>query len=569
MPKYYETFLCTAVPQSATGTKLRLAVLVSPRLTAEPGPGDDGPVGSGSLGNWPDALNWAAVLPTWTVTITQGGTSVTRPGQEVGGGYDLQTWRAIFPANMPTVPYRPPIDAAAAEDPRLLPGVATFQAGAVRDAVKDLHVEVLSTFRTQFPLLDQLSNLAQFAPIKNALSPGLVQDVLDTQLTGGTVGAALDKVFAQLDLFHGARPGSNLPAPAVTAVSPVSGSPSGGTAVTITGTTFIDKGSLVFFGGRPATNVVVVSPTTITCTTPPGTAGARVDVVVRTPGGASEASPAAKFAYVDRPTVTGLDKHRGPAAGGGTVVVTGTNFVAGNGPDGTSNTTVRFGDVPATDVRVGSDPTSLTCTAPAAGDHLVVDVVVTTAGGSSTTGAASRYTYVAAPVVTAVSPSSGPVAGGQTVAVTGTNLTGATEVRFGAARTTPAAGGTATSLTCTTPAGGAGPVDVSVSTDGGTSAASAGAKYTYLARPTVTRISPTGGPAAGSTPVTVTGTNLGSATSVTFGGVAGTGLTAGTATSMTVTSPAGVAGNAVHVVVHTTLAGASTESSADLFTYGA
>lgn len=564
MPRYHETFLCTAVPQSAAGTTLRLAIVVSPRLTAEPDPGG-APVTSDALGRWPDALNWAAIQPAWTVTITQGATTVTRPGQEVSGDYDVQTWNAIFPATMETTPYVPPVDPGAAQNDKLLPSVATFQVGEVRKAVKDLHVAVLTAFRTQFPLLDQLSGLAEFEPIKGALSPRLVREVLDTQLTGGVVGTALDRVFAQLDLFHGARPGSDLPAPTITSVTPANGSPSGGTAVTITGTAFVTGGSDVFFGGKPATDVDVAGPTSITCATPPGTFGDQVDVAVRTPGGVSAPSAAATFTYLDPPTVTKVDKNRGPATGGNTVVVTGTNYVPGNGPDGQPNTTVRFGDTLATDVRVGSDRNSLECTVPAAGDQIVVDVVVTNKAGSSTTSAASRYTYVPRPVVTAVSPVSGPVAGGQPVTVTGTNLAGATDVHFGTVRTAPAAGGTDTSLTCTTPAGSAGTVDVTVTTDGGTSAASA--TYTYLARPTVTAISPATGPAAGGTAVTVTGTNLASTTSVTFGGIAATGLTAVTATSLTVTSPPGTAGAAVHVIVHTTLAGDSTPSDADLFTY--
>ena len=566
MPKYYETFLCTAVPQSLSGTKLRLAILVSPRLTAEPDPGGE-PVTSEALRRWPDALNWAAILPTWTVTLTQDATTVSTAGQEVGGGYDVQTWNAIFPADMPTTPYVPPVEPDAAENANLLPTVATFQVGRVREAVKDLHVTVLNQFRTQFPLLDQLSGLAEFAPIRGALAPDVVREVLDTQLAGGTVGSdMLEEVFAQLDLFHGVRPGSDLPAPTVTAVTPASGSPSGGTTVTITGTTFTG-GSTVFFGGVPATNVVVTGLTSITCRTPPGTFAAQVDVVVRTPGGVNAPSAAARYTYLDPPTVTKVDKNRGPAAGGNTVLVTGTNFAAGNGPDGQPLTTVRFGDVPATDVRVGSTPNSLECTVPAAGDDLVVDVVVTTKGGSSATSAASRYTYVRRPAVTAVNPTSGPVAGGQTVTVTGTDLAGATDVHFGTARTAPAPGGTATSLTCATPAGTAGTVTVTVTTEGGTSATADTARYTYLARPTVTALSPATGPAAGGTVVTVTGTNLGSATSVTFGGVAGTGLTAVTATSLRITSPAGTAGAAAHVVVHTTLAGDSTPSDADLFTY--
>ncbi len=61
--------------------------------------------------------------------------------------------------------------------------------------------------------------------------------------------------------------------PTVSSVSPNSGSTAGGTAVTITGTNFA-AGATVTFGGAAATNVVVVNSTTITATTPAGSAGA-------------------------------------------------------------------------------------------------------------------------------------------------------------------------------------------------------------------------------------------------------------------------------------------------------
>ena len=66
--------------------------------------------------------------------------------------------------------------------------------------------------------------------------------------------------------------------PTITTISPNSGSTNGGTAVTITGTNFI-SGATVTFGGTAASNVSVVSSTSITATTPAHAAGA-VNVVV-------------------------------------------------------------------------------------------------------------------------------------------------------------------------------------------------------------------------------------------------------------------------------------------------
>jgi hypothetical protein len=61
--------------------------------------------------------------------------------------------------------------------------------------------------------------------------------------------------------------------PTVSSVSPNNGPVAGGTAVTITGTNFA-AGAAVTFGSNAATNVVVVSATQITATTPAGSVGA-------------------------------------------------------------------------------------------------------------------------------------------------------------------------------------------------------------------------------------------------------------------------------------------------------
>ena len=77
----------------------------------------------------------------------------------------------------------------------------------------------------------------------------------------------------------------SLPAIAVSSVSPTSGPTTGGTAVTITGTGF-QSGATVSFGGKTATNVSVVSTTSLTAITPSHPAGT-VSVTVTNPNGQS------------------------------------------------------------------------------------------------------------------------------------------------------------------------------------------------------------------------------------------------------------------------------------------
>ncbi len=85
-------------------------------------------------------------------------------------------------------------------------------------------------------------------------------------------------------------------APAVTSVAPDTGSTAGGTNVTVTGTNFV-AGATVNFGGAAATNVNVVSATSITATSPARSAGI-VDVTVTTSGGTSATGAADGFTYV-------------------------------------------------------------------------------------------------------------------------------------------------------------------------------------------------------------------------------------------------------------------------------
>ncbi len=182
------------------------------------------------------------------------------------------------------------------------------------------------------------------------------------------------------------------PAPTVSSIAPTSGSQAGGTAVTITGTGFL-SGATVKFGGTPATNVTVVSATSITATAPAHAAG-KVDVVV-TNSDSQSATLAQSFTYaLPAPTISGVSPATGPTSGLTPVTITGTNFQSG--------ATVTFGTRPATDVTVVS-ATSITARTPLgpAGAQLAVNVVVTNPDATTAT-ANNAFTYTV-PALTVVS----------------------------------------------------------------------------------------------------------------------------------------------------------------------
>jgi hypothetical protein len=92
----------------------------------------------------------------------------------------------------------------------------------------------------------------------------------------------------------------------VSAISPTTGPADGGTAVTVTGTNF--RGSTaVNFGAVLATDLIVVSDTSITCISPAGTGA--VDVTVVTPGGTSAKVPADQFTYAAAPVTAKVVSH--------------------------------------------------------------------------------------------------------------------------------------------------------------------------------------------------------------------------------------------------------------------
>ena len=349
---------------------------------------------------------------------------------------------------------------------------------------------------------------------------------------------------------------SYIAAPTVTALSPTSGSPGGGTSVTITGTN-LSGATSVKFGSTNAQSFTVNASNSITAVSPSGTG--TVDVTVTTVGGTSATSTADRFNYA--PAVTGVSPSTGPAGGGTSVTITGTNF------SGVS--AVKFGSTTATGFTVNS-PTSITATSPAGTG--TVDITVTTGGGSSPTVVADQFSYIAEPppTVSKIKPASGRGSGGTTVSITGSRFTGATAVKFGSTPATSYVVSSDSLIKAVAPAG-SGTVDIRVMTAQGTSAISAADQFSYKAEtPTVTGVSPNHGSTAGGNTVTVTGTNfaLGSATTFKFGTIAGVSASCTSTTSCTVTAPAAKKGKAATIDVVAAVGKAkSKKTAADKYAY--
>jgi hypothetical protein len=343
--------------------------------------------------------------------------------------------------------------------------------------------------------------------------------------------------------------------PTVSGVSPSSGTGAGGGTVTITGTGFAGA-SAVHFGAAAAPAYTVNDPTTITATTPAGTAG-QVDVTVSTSAGTSATGSGDHYSYTSSaPTVTSVSPNTGPTAGGTTVAIKGTNLAGA--------TAVSVGGQAATGISVAS-ASEVDATVPP-GSAGTVDVTVTTPVGTSATSPTDEFTYVAPPAVTSVSPASGPVAGGRTVRIDGGGFSGVTTVSFGGASATNVNVVSASELTVTAPAHATGTVDIRVTTaGGGTSPTTSADRFRYLAPPAVTAVSPSAGPTGGGRSVVITGSGFVPGASVTVGGVAATSVVVGSASSITARVPAHSAGR-VDVRV-TTPGGTSAATTADRYAY--
>ena len=171
-------------------------------------------------------------------------------------------------------------------------------------------------------------------------------------------------------------------APFIASVAPGQGTIVGGTPITISGAYFTGATS-VTIGGAPATNMIVVSSTTITAVTPAHAAGS-VSITITTPSRTTTFQNA--FSYASS-SILSVFPNTGVVGGGALITISG-NYLGGA-------TSVTIGGAPATNLVVVS-PTTITAVTPT-GTLGPADVVVTTPAGTLSSSNGFLYVTIVVP----------------------------------------------------------------------------------------------------------------------------------------------------------------------------
>lgn len=354
-----------------------------------------------------------------------------------------------------------------------------------------------------------------------------------------------DNLSAQLDAgFRYEGP------PAVTSITPNTGLTTGGLTITLAGNN-LRPGTTVRVGANLATAVTPADGgLSLTAVTPTSATNGPVPVVVTTTDTQST-TVTGGFTYVyPAPLITTVTPARGFAIGGQTITLTGSNFLPAP--------TVTVGGVAATNVTRAS-ATSVTFTSPPGTG--TADVVLTNSDAQAVT-VSGGFTYVNAPVLTAITPAHGPVQGGTRITLTGTDFLRGAVVQLGGVPAFAVDVTSPTTITAVTNAGAAGVVDVKVinpEANAGrndTQSSTLTGGFTYDGAPTLASVSPITGSTAGGTTVTLTGAGFLTGASVVFGTSAATSVTVVSPTELTAVTPARAVG-----VVSVTVANPDNQSA--------
>jgi hypothetical protein len=314
------------------------------------------------------------------------------------------------------------------------------------------------------------------------------------------------------------------PAPAISSLSQTSGSV--GTAITISGSNFLDtqSSSTVTFNGTAATPTFW-SANSIGVNVPTGATTGNVVVTVL-----GHASAGVRFTLTSAPNISSLSPTTGPA--GTLVTINGSNF---GSTQGTSFLT--FNGVPVTPTswasgRITAAVPEGTTTGP---------VVVTVNNGPSNN---STFTVTAGPGITGISPASGGI--GATVTITGAafgSSQGSSTVKFNGTTAVPSLWSD-TGIVVPVPTGATtGNIVVTVG------APSNGVSFTISSGLSVTTVSPTSGNTGNA--VVITGTGFGTTqggSTVTFNGATATVISWSNTSIVTSVPAAAISGPVVVTV---------------------
>jgi hypothetical protein len=289
-------------------------------------------------------------------------------------------------------------------------------------------------------------------------------------------------------------------APTLTAFTPTSGA--AGTTVTITGTGFqngltpaASVVTSVTFGGVPAASFTVLSNTSLTAVSPAGGIDGRIQVTTSV-GTVTSVGTWDAFGI---PTVQAVTPT--PARPGSVMTVVGTEFLGLRA--------LSLNGTAIAGATVNAAGTIITFTLPATATNGVLSM--TARGG---VGTSNLLIVQANPTITSFTPTSAGAGVGAVVTVTGRNFVNVTDVTVGGVAA-PFTVVNANTLTFTVPAGAA-TGRIIVGTAFGR--VTAGTNFTVIPPPTITAFTPASRPltATTSTRMTISGTNLATATSVTL-----------------------------------------------------
>lgn len=312
---------------------------------------------------------------------------------------------------------------------------------------------------------------------------GISNPTIDGKLLSGgrlNVARALGAIPANLNL---------------SSVSPKIGSPSGGTKITVRGHG-IQAGIEVRVGSGLCHSLQLLSSSELTCIVPAsGLEGLQNITGINPDGGTSIISKAFQYNYP--PSISSVTPNSGVVMGGVRITLRGSRLAP--------RTQIFVGGKTCAQMRV-TTAQNVSCVVPANSEGAQRIVVSNQFGQES--GEDVRFTYLTPTRIISVTPTAGPLSGGNTLTVSGNGFRSGLRVQAGSANCSNVNLVSSTELNCQiVGTARAGSVTVTVTNTDGQKAALANA-YTFRSAPRLQSISPGRGTPVGGTTLALQGSGF-------------------------------------------------------------